>query len=167
MQDSEKTGSEESTFEEYVKTCTLSTWKGIAVGVDSTYASAIVFERALELAASTCSKLYVLHVVPTILPFAEKSNIAIDPGIEDVMFKETQELFDSIKKRMKERNVEGETILLEGDPATEILNFIKENKIGLMVLGSKERPKSPYYLGSVSKKVSEECSCSVLVERIS
>ena len=156
----------ENKFEEYIRSCTIIPWKTIVVGIDNTYVSAIVFERALKLAASSCSKLYVLHVIPTSLPYSSKSEIAIEEGMYEFMLKEAEDMFNSIKKRFAEMKIDGETVLLEGDPAEELIRFIKEKNIELVILGSKEKMHTPVYLGSVSKKVSEQATCSVLIERI-
>lgn len=158
--------SQEKTFDEFIESCIITPWKTIAVCVDNSYVSAMVFERALKLAEFSCSRLHVLHVIPVNLPYAQKSEIAIEPGISEYMRQESEDMFRSIRKRLEERRVSGETVLLEGDPAEEILTFIRENKIELVILGSKEKLHTNVFLGSVSSRVSEEASSSVLIERI-
>jgi nucleotide-binding universal stress UspA family protein len=126
----------------------------------------MVFERALRLSEISCAKLYVLHVIPESLPYAPKSSIAMDPGISEYMRQESEETFKSVKKRLEEKNISGETVLLEGEPAEEILSFIKENKIELVILGSREKLQTKDFLGSVSRRVAGEACSSVLIERI-
>lgn len=56
------------------------------------------------------------------------------------------------------------TQILEGNPAQKIIDFAKEEKIDLIILGSKERSKmQDFLLGSVSKRVLENTQSDVLI----
>jgi nucleotide-binding universal stress UspA family protein len=143
----------------------ISPYKKIIVGVDRPLVSAMILTRALELAKTFNSKLYIVHVLSTKLPYQTKSKIAIEPEFYDVQWESSKEMLDYAKKLAAEARINAETVLLEGDPAEEILRFIKEKGINLVVMGSKDKVGSLKNLGSVSTKVATEAKCSVLIER--
>ncbi|MDI9644878.1 MAG: universal stress protein [Candidatus Verstraetearchaeota archaeon] len=139
-------------------------YQTILVAVDYSYASAKVLERALLLAKVNCSTLHIVHVIRTRLPFQSRETSAIDPSYKDVMIKDSIALFEIASKKATEAGVRYVTVRLEGDPAEEILKYAEENKIELIVIGSKEKQKT-VHLGSVSSRVASEAKCSVLIER--
>jgi nucleotide-binding universal stress UspA family protein len=58
-------------------------------------------------------------------------------------------------------------ILLEGEPATEIVQFARENGMDLIVMGTHGRSGLERLLmGSVAEKVMREAPCSVLVVKL-
>jgi nucleotide-binding universal stress UspA family protein len=59
------------------------------------------------------------------------------------------------------------TVLKSGDAATEIIEYVKKNKIDLIVAGSRglSRVRS-WLLGSVSRKLVHYSGCSVLTVRV-
>jgi nucleotide-binding universal stress UspA family protein len=58
------------------------------------------------------------------------------------------------------------TVLKRGDAATEIIEYVKQNQIDLIVAGSRglSRVRS-WLLGSVSRKLVHYSGCSVLIVR--
>jgi nucleotide-binding universal stress UspA family protein len=152
-------------FEEYIERCEISPYKKIMVGVDRPLVSAMILMRALELAKTFCSKLYIVHVLSTKLPYQTKSKIAIEPEFYEVQWEFSRDILQYAKKAAAEVHIDTETVLLEGDPVEEILNFIKEKGINLVVMGSKDKVGSLKNLGSVSARVATEAKCSVLIER--
>lgn len=60
-----------------------------------------------------------------------------------------------------------ETTVLHGKPADKIINYAKNEKIDVIIIGSKGRgsrlPRLTNTLGSVSRAVSESASCPVII----
>jgi nucleotide-binding universal stress UspA family protein len=154
-------------FKEYLESCTVVPYKKILVGVDHSYTSARIFERALKLAQIFCAKLYVVHVIPTKLPYQTSSKIEIEPEYYDIMQEKAQDMIKLTKKRMAETEVEGDAFIVGGDPAVEILKAVTTMNIDLIIMGAKEKVGTLAHMGSVSKRVSEEAKCSVMIERVS
>ena len=152
-------------FEEHIIKSAISPYKKIMVGVDQPLVSAMILTRALELAKTFSSKLYIVHVLSTKLPYQTKSKIAIEPEFYEVQWESSREMLEYAKKAAAETRIDAETVLLEGDPAEEILRFIKEKGINLVVMGSKDKVGSLKNLGSVSARIATEAKCSVLIER--
>ena len=139
-------------------------YKRVAVAIDNSYKAAKVLRRAL-LMSKNCSILYIIHVMQTMLPYAMKSTISMEPEYKDILQNESTALFEVAKKKADEAKLNYETVLLEGDPAEEMLKFLKENKIELIIVGSKDKIGSAKNLGSVSSKIAAEATCSALIER--
>jgi nucleotide-binding universal stress UspA family protein len=60
--------------------------------------------------------------------------------------------------------IEAECVLLRGDAATEIIDFVQENAIDLIVCGSRGLSQvQSWLLGSVSRKLVHYANCSVLI----
>ncbi|CAN5856666.1 hypothetical protein BH23THE1_BH23THE1_26960 [soil metagenome] len=85
------------------------------------------------------------------------------------------EMEDDIKKVINEKintfeSTEGvklEYTILYGNPANEIVDYAKKNKVDLLIMGSNglqglDKIKG---LGSVSRKVSERISCPITIIR--
>ncbi|MGA2572728.1 MAG: universal stress protein [Candidatus Methanomethylicaceae archaeon] len=158
---------QKSGFKEYLESCAIVPYRRILVGVDHSYTSARIFERALKLAQIFCAKLYVVHVIPTKLPYQTSSKIEIEPEYYDIMQEKAQDMIKLTKKRMAETGVEGDASIIGGDPAGEILKATATMNIDLVVMGAKEKVGTLAHMGSVSKRVSEEAKCSVMIERVS
>ncbi len=66
----------------------------------------------------------------------------------------------------KAENVEVESVILEGSPAHEIVNFAEENDIDLIVMGTHGKNAiERFLLGSVAENVVRHSKKAVLVVR--
>jgi nucleotide-binding universal stress UspA family protein len=75
-----------------------------------------------------------------------------------------QALLDEAVRAMKSGGVESSSVLMRGDAATEIINYVKENDIDLIVCGSRGLSQvSGWLLGSVSRKLVHYAERSVLI----
>ncbi len=72
---------------------------------------------------------------------------------------------NKVKAILKDKKVEvANEIILTGNPAQEIIDYCRKDKIDLVVMGSRKRNDlSKILLGSVSKRVLENVDCGVLV----
>ena len=70
-------------------------------------------------------------------------------------------------KRCDENGISASYNILQGNVASEILNFAKKKRISLIIMGSKglHGIEKIMTLGSVSRKVSEQAKCPVLLVR--
>jgi len=80
--------------------------------------------------------------------------------------KEGQILVDSTREALLAMGKSAEGILKRGDAATEIMTVVKEQKIDLLITGSRGlTPIRSWMMGSVSRKLVHYSGCSVLVVR--
>ena len=121
----------------------------------------------------------VVNVIPPIyLPESTIQNLTI--GMEIVApISRTQEEYDALEAKERAAGeflllqsvetlhsfgIEAKSNLLQGDAATEIIEYVKNHKIDLIVAGSRglSQMKS-WLLGSVSRKLVHYSNCSTLV----
>jgi nucleotide-binding universal stress UspA family protein len=75
-----------------------------------------------------------------------------------------RELLAETIDNLKVAGIEATPVLLRGDAATEILEHVQENKIDLIVAGSRGLSQMKrLLLGSLSRKLVHYASCSVLI----
>lgn len=76
----------------------------------------------------------------------------------------SKHMHNSIQQQLDEKNVEATVLALEGNASKTIPAFIEEQKIDLLVVGNSGKSGlQKFFIGSVSKKLLKEASCSVLV----
>jgi nucleotide-binding universal stress UspA family protein len=65
---------------------------------------------------------------------------------------------------LQRQGIESTAVLTRGDAATEIINYVRENKIDLIVAGSRGLSQfKSLWMGSVSRKLVHYSDCSVLI----
>ena len=75
-------------------------------------------------------------------------------------------LLDSVRESLAEHGVSAGTVLLRGDPVTEIVKYAREQECDLIVCGSRGAGNlTGWLLGSVSRELVQHAPCSVLVVR--
>ncbi|MFC3210454.1 MULTISPECIES: universal stress protein [Planomicrobium] len=76
----------------------------------------------------------------------------------------SKHMHNSIQQQLDEKNIEANVLALEGNASKTIPAFIDEQKIDLLVVGNSGKSgMQKFFVGSVSKKLLKEASCSVLV----
>jgi nucleotide-binding universal stress UspA family protein len=75
-----------------------------------------------------------------------------------------QALLDRSVKTLSERGMQAASVLLRGDAATEIIEYVKAHQIDLIVAGSRGLSQMKrLLLGSLSRKLVHYAGCSVLI----
>ncbi|RMF28603.1 MAG: universal stress protein [Candidatus Nitrosothermus koennekii] len=134
-------------------------------------------ERALKhgsyLARSLNSQLFVLNVIsiphkPYGIEPSEEAKESIKEHLESIMEKLEEDMRQLLEYKCKELNKEGINVACfveRGVPVEVIPEFVKNNKIDLVVMGSKPAPRAVRInvLGSVSRYVLEHVKCPVLI----
>lgn len=137
--------------------------KKILVPVDGSENSFRALDQALFVAKSTgaqATAIYVMESPPTV--YVESQKV-----LNEIMAKYRQEsarVLDKCKERAGVSGVEIETVLAEGDPASSIVEYAKNEGFDMIVMGSRGLGKiKELMLGSVSSKVLHHAKCSVLI----
>ncbi len=141
--------------------------KKIAYSTDFSENADQAFELAFDLAKKYGARLFLVHVVPPLVfpsPTMEEfiSEQANYQFIEQVTQRSTEQLESRYVGRMDDyRNVE--VRVLSGHPASEILNFIDQEQVDLVVMGTHGfTGLAHFFLGSTAEKVVRRAGCSVL-----
>jgi nucleotide-binding universal stress UspA family protein len=145
----------------------------ILVAVDGSEDSRKALARCAEIAKCLGSEVVVLWVQRSLLEL-ERS----DPQVEALRrVMEQQELkkeveatvkrfLDSSERYLLDNSVKKvKTLLRWGHPVEEILRVADEEKVDLIVLGSRGRRIGKAFLGSVSREVSDRAKVSVMIGR--
>lgn len=142
--------------------------KNILVPVDGSDHSLKALELAGDLAEKYDSELTVLHVKSKSISEEFQAYIEVEYTEKErqnmgwILEKTGQKLISSLIKKAKPVTVPTKTLVLYGDAASNIINFVKENKIDAVVMGSRGMSDlKGLLIGSVSHKVSNliECTC--------
>ncbi|HHT9104407.1 MAG TPA: universal stress protein [Candidatus Wujingus californicus] len=140
--------------------------KNILCPIDYSVYSEKALKYAIEFAEKYNAKLYLMHVLDI------RIYDITDPELYNVnvIDKETiNKLRERLHKCISEdtrKNIEVETIVIEGVPFAEIIKKAREYKIDLIVLGTHGRTGlSHAIMGSVAEKVVRKAPCPVLTIR--
>jgi nucleotide-binding universal stress UspA family protein len=120
----------------------------------------------------------VMHVMPPPQPLLSMEpqlggwqTVYLPPTMEDPLRqKKLEEKGHALLKRtcdlLQRHGISSTPVLKQGDAATEIMDYVKANKIDLIVAGSRGRGQfASWWMGSVSRKLVHYSNCSVLVVR--
>jgi nucleotide-binding universal stress UspA family protein len=140
--------------------------KNILCPIDYSVYSEKALKYAIEFAEKYNAKLYLMHVLDI------RIYDITDPELYNVnvIDKETiNKLRERLHKCISEdtrKNIEVETIVIEGVPFAEIIKKAREYKVDLIVLGTHGRTGlSHAIMGSVAEKVVRKAPCPVLTIR--
>lgn len=144
-----------------------SLYRKIMVATDGSESVRKAVETAVEIAKITGAKLYAVYVITLgglSMPYPK------DVGWERITLEyfrnEGREATAYVKESGKAANVEVESVILEGSPANELVDFAEKNDIDLIVVGTLGKTGIPrFLLGSVAENVVRHSKKEVLVVR--
>ncbi|WP_152656123.1 universal stress protein [Oceanobacillus sp. CFH 90083] len=110
----------------------------------------------------------VVHIVTVISNGGPTVNATLARSFMNDLAKEARPAIESIRKELEEGGIKCKTdILLDytfRNPASQLIDYAKENEIELIVLGSRGLGGvGRFFLGSVSSQVVHQAHCKVLV----
>ncbi len=141
--------------------------KKIACCIDFSENSDRAFDRALELASKFDASLYLVHVLPPV----------VNPVLADLDLQWPDEPKKSLILKVEEKiertygtrmgALEGsEIVVLDGHVSSEIMKFLEERDMDLVVVGSYGASGMGAVLyGSVANRVAHKAPCSVMIVR--
>jgi nucleotide-binding universal stress UspA family protein len=138
--------------------------ESIVVACDGSDQSLQAAKMAANLAQATGHPLKLLSVFPE-----SKVETLVLSGVQhsDVMEEEKnygREVFDAAKEAMGDKAIPSEEILLKGDPAREIIEYLQANSGTHLVLGRRGHSMvRSLTLGSISEKVIRHANGPVTV----
>jgi len=127
-----------------------------------------VFQYALRLAERFEAKLFVLDIVHN--PFAYTGwNLPI-PSMEgdyQRLLKEVRHRLGVLIGEAKKKGFPVESLVKEGDPATQIVRVVEEEKIDLLVMPAHEETTLEHFFsGKMAEKIIRHMPCSVLLVKV-
>lgn len=143
------------------------TIKQIAICTDFSKNADLAFESALEMARKFQAKLYLLHVMPPIINpvFTDFDSVAYTQPDPSLIVKVEEKMENQYGSKIDD-GIEFSLAVLDGHVSTEILRFVDENQIDLVIMGAYGLAGMGLVVfGSVAKRVSHKAPCSVMIVR--
>lgn len=129
----------------------MSTLSRILCAIDLEKASERAFDRALSLAVAGKAWLFLLHAIPSRVPFSSRAD-------------ERLEYLTELRERAEAAGVKVRVEEQHGDPARVIVLHANARKVDLVVLGSnRRRGWERFREGSVAERVLRRASWPVLI----
>ena len=123
-------------------------YSNILVPTDGSGSAAGAMAEALDLAEQSGATVHVLHVIDS--RFYDTS---IDSAVEPLR-NEGEEYVEDLAAMAEDAGVDVTTAVEVGRPARRILEYVSDNDVGLVVMGTRGRSElSRRLLGSVTKYV--------------
>lgn len=140
-------------------------YRKIMVATDGSEPVKKAVDTAVEIAKLSGAKLYAVYIVASGgYTVGHPRDIGWERAMRESLSAEGTEATAYVETIGKAANVEVESILREGSPAHEIVNFAEENDIDLIVMGTLGRTGlQKILLGSVAQNVVRHSRKAVLV----
>jgi nucleotide-binding universal stress UspA family protein len=139
--------------------------RSIVVATDGSEPAESAVREAIRIAAGEGARLHVVTAYPDPHMFRER----IASGATEVPVKlrgVAESVLARAAREAEDAGVEVETHAREGDPAEAIIDLANEQQADLIVVGNRGLTGiRRFLLGSVSSKVSEHASSSVMIVR--
>jgi nucleotide-binding universal stress UspA family protein len=137
----------------------------ILVPVDGSDISYRALDSALFLSERLGSKITAIHVIEKVPTVYIQSQKFLDEILETHK-NESQKILDECSSIATKKGIAINTILLEGNPASTILEFSQMEKYEVIIIGSRGMGHfKELILGSVSSKILHHSLCPVLLIR--
>lgn len=140
----------------------------LSVAVDFSDVMPYVLDEAVKIALPTRARVYLLHVIETTPAYGM---YGFSPEEIPMVGPSSKELKDAARAKLKakadllrDRGLEVEEVVLEGNPLDEVMLYVQENDIDMLVVGSHGRGLlTSMFLGSVADGAIRRAKVPVLV----
>lgn len=133
-----------------------------ADGSDNSYGA---LEAALVFSEKLGSSVSVVNVMEQV-PITHIESEKLLSELLEAYKKENQEILSKCSDIAHQKGITIKTILLQGNPAPVILDYIKKENFDLVIMGSRGMGKfKELILGSVSSKIMHHSPCAVMIIR--
>jgi len=147
-------------------------FKKMMIATDGSDCSRLAAEKGIELARLSGGTVYAVCVVSTTslsMYMDYLSSAGMNPYWELIyegLKKQAQQAVDYIKGLGDKNGIDVESIVLEGDPADELIRYAEENGMDIIVMGTLGRTGiGRLLLGSVAGNVIRHSKVPVMVVR--
>jgi nucleotide-binding universal stress UspA family protein len=142
-------------------------FRKIMVATDGSEQVRKAVDSAIEIAKLSDAKLYAVYVVALgAYAITPSKDTEWEKAVKEQLITEGKEATNYVENTGRVANIEVESIILEGSPADEILNFAEKNDIDLIVMGTQGKSAIQRFLiGSVAENVVRHYKKTVFVVR--
>lgn len=141
--------------------------KKIACCTDFSENAEAAFTAAVEMAEKYAAELALIHVLPPpINPLAADSGWVNPEEPRESLVQKIEEKMAQLYGNRMDGRVNYRLIVLDGHVSTELIKFLEENPIDVVVLGAYGLSGMGLVIfGSVAKRVAHKAPCSVMIVR--
>ncbi len=142
--------------------------KKIACCTDFSENSERAFRTALEMAEEFGAKLSIIHTLsPVATPlFTNQTYWVLPPFPKDSLLNDIEERMENQYGQLITDAVEYDMIVLNGHISSEILGYLKDNSVDIVIMGSYGHTIMGLNIfGSIVKKISKKAPCPVMIVR--
>ena len=137
----------------------------ILVPVDGSDNSYRALDAALLLSEKLSSNISVIHVMEQ-FPITHIGSEKLLSEMLEAYKKENQDILSKCSEIATQKRLTIKTLLLQGNPASVILDYSKKEKFDLLIMGTRGLGKfKELILGSVSGKIVHHSPCAVMLIR--
>jgi universal stress protein A len=139
----------------------------IACCVDFSRNAEAAFTVALEMAEKYSAKLFVVHVLPPLInPLLTEAEWVVPTEPDKSLILDIEERMQQEYASRIGEGIQSELIVRDGHVSTEILQFLEEQDVDLVIMGSYGLSGAGLvFFGSVAKRVAHKAQCSVMIVR--
>jgi nucleotide-binding universal stress UspA family protein len=145
--------------------------ESILVAVDGSENSVRALDFALDMAEKYVSSVMILNVFDMLaVGVVPQESTAYSIGNMTTLGRDMRKIHEEILSKAVSHakdfkpDLTISSMLRDGEPAVEIVNFAKDNGFDVIVLGHKGMGKlRERFLGSISEKVAHSAPCSVII----
>lgn len=126
-----------------------------------------IIENTMTIISRENVEVIGLYVVDNSAPFLTPKKV------KEMMVKELESKGEEILKQMEEKfkaladfKVNFRSVLIKGDPASEIVEFAEDENVDIIVMGTGKSKIDKHLLGSVTEKVVHASPCTILLVRM-
>lgn len=126
-----------------------------------------IIKHALDLINERGIEVIGLYVVDDSVPIFTLQNVK--QMMVNELRKRGKEILEGMEKEFNapvQCKIKFRPMLIEGDPASEIIKTALEEKVDIIVMGTGKSSMDKHLLGSVSEKVVHSSPCTILLVRI-
>jgi nucleotide-binding universal stress UspA family protein len=139
---------------------TANNFKKILVPVDGSTYSEKALKRACDLVEVFDSQIILIYVVEKSIPI----NLLDRKEYLELLHKFGTKTLDKANTLLSKKGISAKLLLKEGNIVNEIEKVAKKETCDLIIVGNKGLGSvTRFLLGSVSNKISQSSSCSVLI----
>jgi nucleotide-binding universal stress UspA family protein len=154
-----------------------SIFRKIMIATDGSDCSMLAADKGIELARLSGSTVYAVYVVSTADLFSidgdYSSSMGVNPNwvpIYEVMYealkKQGQQAVNYVKGLGERKEIDVETVLLEGHPADELIRYAEGERMDIVIMGTVGKTGLDRLLmGSVTGNVARHSKVPVMVVR--
>jgi nucleotide-binding universal stress UspA family protein len=148
-----------------------SIFRKIMIATDGSESSMLAADKGIELARLSGGTVYAVYVVSTAYLYPIDGGYLSPTGvniywesIHEVFQKQGHQALDSVKDLGERKEINVETVLLEGNPSAELIRYAEEEKMDIVIMGTLGKTGlDRLLLGSVAGNVVRHSKVPVMV----